>query len=130
MEIQQAITLKKIKFPQIQTNIVNVFLDNLGEIDINLNFEVLFPTQQSQNFVVKFDVILENKEKTFQMKCQMQALFETTLAYNDNFKNSDFVQINAPAIAFPYLRSFITNVTNNSGFNPIILPTINLTKKS
>ena len=43
----------------------------------------------------------------------------------EEFKVSDFPKINAPAIAFPYLRAFISNVTLQSGFNPVMLPSIN-----
>jgi preprotein translocase subunit SecB len=35
--------------------------------------------------------------------------------------------INAPAILFPYIRAYISTLTNLSGFKPINLPTLNLT---
>ncbi len=37
-----------------------------------------------------------------------------------------FLQINATAILFPYLRSFISNITCNAGISPLILPPINI----
>ncbi len=43
----------------------------------------------------------------------------------DEFKLSSFPKINAPAIAFPYLRAFISNVTLQAGLEPVILPSIN-----
>lgn len=44
---------------------------------------------------------------------------------NDEFMKGNFININAPAIAFPYLRAYITNISIQSGYNPIILPSIN-----
>ena len=38
-----------------------------------------------------------------------------------------FLTRNAPAILFPYLRAYITNLTSLSGIQPIILPTYNMT---
>ena len=47
---------------------------------------------------------------------------------DEKFKQSDFLTINAPAIAFPYVRSYISNLTLQSGFSPIILPSVNFVK--
>ena len=55
----------------------------------------------------------------------MAFLFQMDENVTNDFRDSDFVKINAPAIAFPYLRSYISNLTLQSGFSPIILPSIN-----
>lgn len=47
---------------------------------------------------------------------------------DEAFKVSNFPKINAPAIAFPYIRAFISNLTLQSGFDPVILPSINFVK--
>ena len=46
----------------------------------------------------------------------------------EDFKLSSFPKINAPAIAFPYLRAFVSNLTLQSGLEPVILPSINFVK--
>ncbi len=43
----------------------------------------------------------------------------------EEFKLSSFPKVNAPAIAFPYLRAFVSNFTLQSGLEPVILPSIN-----
>lgn len=43
----------------------------------------------------------------------------------EDFKLSSFPKVNAPAIAFPYLRAFVSNLTLQSGLKPVILPSIN-----
>ena len=42
----------------------------------------------------------------------------------DNLNNLFFV--NAPALLFPYIRAYISTLTNLSGFDPINLPTLNM----
>ena len=37
-----------------------------------------------------------------------------------------FICHNAPAILFPYIRAYISNITALGGIAPIILPTLNL----
>lgn len=47
---------------------------------------------------------------------------------DEKFKNSSFPIVNAPAIAYPYLRAAIANITLQSGLRPIMLPSINFSK--
>ena len=55
----------------------------------------------------------------------MLFLFQVDQIVDEEFKQSDFIKVNAPAIAFPYVRSYISNLTLQSGFAPIILPSVN-----
>ena len=41
-------------------------------------------------------------------------------------KLKTFIGLNAPAILFPYLRAYVSNITALSGMQPIIMPTLNL----
>ena len=36
-----------------------------------------------------------------------------------------FLQVNAPAIAYPYLRAYVTTICVNSGYTPLLLPPVN-----
>jgi len=40
-----------------------------------------------------------------------------------------FFNTSAPAILFPYIRAYISALTSLSGINPVILPTLNLSKR-
>lgn len=44
---------------------------------------------------------------------------------DEEFKNSLFPKVNAPAIAFPYLRAAIANMTLQAGLPPLMLPSFN-----
>ncbi len=41
---------------------------------------------------------------------------------------SQFFYVNAPALLFPYIRAYISTLTNLSGFEAINLPTLNMTR--
>lgn len=53
------------------------------------------------------------------------AEFETDEPIDQEFMDGHFPSVNAPAIAYPFLRSYVSTVTLNSGVEPMILPTIN-----
>lgn len=82
-----------------------------------------YPEDNNKAFGV--GLFIELKDNEFSLKVEMVFLFELDSIIDDEFKNSDFPKINAPAIAFPYVRSFISNITLQSGFAPVILPSIN-----
>ncbi|MBQ5941769.1 protein-export chaperone SecB [Massilia sp. AB1] len=59
------------------------------------------------------------------------AEFEVADSENSEYKVTDdtlrdtFMQVNAPAIAYPYLRSFVSIICVNAGQDPTILPPVN-----
>lgn len=85
-----------------------------------------FPDDNNKEFGIGF--IINVKDAEFKISMEMAFLFQVDQLVDDRFKQSDFIRINAPAIAFPYVRSYISNLTLQSGFNPIILPSVNFVK--
>jgi len=85
------------------------------------SFNEEYPT----SFAIIFDITLENHEKTFVLKVKAIAQFETDKPIDEEFKYSPFLIITAPAIAYPYLRAFISNLLLNCGYEPRWLPTLN-----
>lgn len=81
------------------------------------------------HFAITFKSEFQIKEG-FILKVEYQSIFETDVLIDDNFKNSRFITVNAPAIAFPFFRAFIATFLTSSGFEPIILPSINFLKLS
>ena len=80
----------------------------------------------SKEFGIGFRINIKDEE--FNILMEMVFLFELVEDIDEKFKQSDFLTINAPAIAFPYVRSYISNLTLQSGFSPIILPSVNFVK--
>ncbi len=79
-----------------------------------------------KEFFIGFKMTL--KGSGFNIEIEMHFSFEADEALNDDFKNSPFMKINAPAIAFPYLRAYISNVTLQSGYDAVVIPSVNFVK--
>ena len=69
------------------------------------------------------------KNEIFDLEIEFVAVFGTSEIIDESFKESIFVKSSSPAIAFPYLRSFISTLTLNAGLPPFILPAYNFTKE-
>lgn len=97
--------------------------ENTFSLDAKSRFQ---ENEETNNFEVIFK--LEVSDKAFDLVVEAIFNFETDSSITENFKLSHFPKVNAPAIAYPYLRAFISNVTLQSGLEPVILPTINFVK--
>ena len=82
-----------------------------------------FPEDIDDSFGVGFEI--DVKDNDFDLFVEAIFMFKLDEKITEEFKLSNFPKINAPAIAFPFLRSYISNLTLQSGFDPVILPSIN-----
>ncbi len=119
----------QIKLEHIYYNDVNLKVGSLDkstttklQTSLNFNSEII-KDDELNKFTVHF--LLNLKNKNFDLSVNSVALFLTDVKLGSEFLDSDFCNINAPAIAFPYIRTYVSNLTLNSGFNPIILPSFN-----
>ncbi|EAQ2662450.1 hypothetical protein GNZ01_22985 [Escherichia coli] len=105
-----------------------LFVDAEGrkiESGFALRFKPIFD-ENPREFSVLFDFyyITENDRA---LRVEFQSVFETDKDIDDSFKESKFPVVNAPAISFPFLRSFVANFLMTSGYTPILLPSFNFT---
>lgn len=95
----------------------------------NLDLDNLLFQDSPNHFVKVFKVELNfespDKDEIYDMSVEYHALFECGMNITEDFLNGDFVKISAPAIGFPYVRSFISTFSVQGGIPPIILPSIN-----
>lgn len=91
---------------------------------LNLDYKALYDAQDSTLFSILFKIRLEQANQVF-IKCEHITKFKCSESIDDAFKTGDFPKINAPAIAFPFLRSFIATVSLNAGYSTFWLPSIN-----
>ncbi len=84
--------------------------------------------------------LIKPKESTFQLTLGVKIEDENNTLLIDITAESDYIfdsevdketlknlfYINAPALLFPYIRAYISTLTNLSGIKPITLPTLNL----
>lgn len=108
--------VEKFTFDQIEAP--------LDEDEIGLSYFTAFNDELKNSFIVKFELALKSKEG-FSFFINYVAFFETDQEFDDTFKISHFPLENAPAIAYPFLRSFISTITVNAGYSPVLIPTVN-----
>jgi preprotein translocase subunit SecB len=99
------------------------FNEENGKDEFELDFNAVF--LKDNKFKVKFYLTLYNNKDGYYIKADYDTIFETSEQITEDFKESNFPNINAPAIAFPFLRSFISFITLTAGHNSILLPSIN-----
>lgn len=81
---------------------------------------------KDSNFQLNLGVKIEDENKSF--KIEIDAVANYSFQNKEGLENlEDLFFVNAPALLFPYLRAYISTLTNLSGFEPINLPTLNMT---
>lgn len=109
-----------------------------GESPDGLIFEVNYgpaiSEDDSKRFIITFDLSLveplKEGEKTTIIKGSFMGLFSSSEDLDDEFLNSPFVKINAPAILYPFIRAYISTITINASLEAILLPTLNFAARA
>lgn len=104
-------------------------LQNGEEAVDGLRFSPAYNDERPKEFAVIFDLKLP-LESTNQLLVSYLAVFETAEEITEEFKNSHFPKVNAAAVAYPYLRAFVSQFTALAGFEPHTLPIRNFVKAS
>jgi preprotein translocase subunit SecB len=135
MSTNSPIVQNAIRLVKFTVNAVNfesksqIDEDASSKLSISISVSTAFSETESRNFIVSFDLSISSKNsEDLKISIKASALFETETIINDEFKNSGFVKTNSPAIAFPFLRSYVNTLTVNSGIKPIILPSFNFSR--
>jgi len=80
---------------------------------------------QANLFKLLLYVEVFTKEDDLLIGVEAEAVFAFSDIREDQLMN--YFLGNAPAIMFPYIRAYIGTLTIQSGFSPILLPTLNMT---
>lgn len=125
-ELQHAIRMISFLVNFVDFSVKNPFDSNIPEgLEVNIAYSNLFNEKDTTHFTVNLELEIKSPDSTFMLQVKSMALFQTQSPIDAAFKESPFVSVNAPAIAFPFLRSFITTLTSNAGLKPLILPAFN-----
>lgn len=122
-----------LKFLGCRIKSVNLIIeDNAIELDksnleVSMNITHKIDPKKSEFFYSEFEVKVYSEDKSLDLHLFAVAFFQSTQALSEDFNDSPFLKISVPAIVFPYIRSFISTLTVNSGINPIVLPIFNFT---
>jgi len=119
------ISFKFINFLVKESHII---LNEQGEFKISVDFKPIGYIFKSLNqFHLELNIEVKEESNKFNIKLSTIAVFEFDSEIDIEKYSSSLFIVNAPAIAFPYLRAYITNLTAQSGLFTITLPTFNLT---
>ncbi|MDO4722114.1 protein-export chaperone SecB [Porphyromonas circumdentaria] len=80
--------------------------------------------EAKKTFLLTLRVLIRDEEKNLDFSMVIKGFFEYEV---DKIQDLlPYISTNAPAILFPYVRAYISNITALGGMPPIILPTWNL----
>lgn len=80
--------------------------------------------EDNKMFILTLNVLVKDKKSSLEVKMTVTGKFKYET--NDIQELVPYLGFNAPAIMFPYIRAYITNITALGGMLPIILPTLNM----
>jgi preprotein translocase subunit SecB len=115
---------------QFKNYFINHSLLELKKGDVSENINISFNPKGLINknksfFQLQLMVNIEDENKIINVEINAIANFLFDRKIEENQLNNYFYT-NAPALLFPYIRAYISNLTTLSGVQPIILPTLNL----
>jgi preprotein translocase subunit SecB len=126
VEVSNQIQLKfhGVDFPVINLNSEEHFLQgDENNIDIDITPKVFYPKELPEYFKIIQEIKL-TADNYFSLFIVAVGTFEIKADIDEKIKKA-FVNVNAPAIMFPYIRSFISTLTTNLGnvTGPLTIPT-------
>lgn len=80
-------------------------------------------------FAIVFNIAIDLEEGPH-LELEHMSIFQIDEEVTPELLKSPMIKTNAAAIAFPFVRSFLSQVTLISGYQPIILPSINFAKQA
>lgn len=111
------------------------YLYEFGEGEENIpsiSYEAVFPKEDKNTFFIHFKIEInkpdEEHEDFGSLEVDFLARFSHKEEITQEFRDSHFPRVNAPAIAYPFLRAFINTLFINAGYESVLLPTYNFTK--
>lgn len=92
------------------------------------SFDLSYKSQIDNNdkklLIVRFKI--EVLSSRFRLRLDISYIFGCTEEIDEQEEmTNSLINVNVPAIAFPFIRAYISTVTLQSGFSPVLLPSIN-----
>ena len=83
---------------------------------------------ENGTFLLTMDFSVKDSNDAYHINCKCVGYFKFKVEENDELTLSNYFYTNAPAIVFPYIRSYIASVTALSGLPAVHLPLVNFPK--
>lgn len=120
--IESVLKAKKIVFDHLEFKRLN-FRNEKEDQPLDINFSTEIGALENQNtYHVSMEVKATKKEE-YEAIVKISGFFEVE---NDDPDAETFINQNAVAILFPYIRSELTLLTSQPDTIPIILPVMNI----
>lgn len=101
--------------------------DKKNRDQFSFDLDVVFSEVDSAQFMVTIQAELTKKDQ-YLMQMVFVSEFKVDRDIDEAFKTSKFPYVNAPAIAYPFFRSFVANTLVNAGWDVHYLPSVNFEK--
>ncbi len=123
VSVQPKLMFHGVDFINIKFD-TNQQYDNEAGIDLNIDPKVFYPENETNFFKIFMEVSI-HCENFFDLNLVGIGNFEFDKEFENLELKKTFINTNAPAIMFPYIRSFITTLTTNLGnvTGAIVIPT-------
>lgn len=95
-----------------------------GEFEVNIQHITQINDENEDLFRTVFIININGKGNSFSLQVQAIGNFEILGKLPKNVKEN-YLNISSPSIIYPYVRAFISNITLQSGMNPITIPPMN-----
>ena len=113
----------------LRTNVHELHLHpDSGEQEESFKCMPVYRADQSRSFAVFMNVRCQLKP-TGLLELKFISVFETTEDINEEFKNGHFPKVNAPAVAYPYVRALVSQLSVLMGREVYTLPIRNFVKR-
>lgn len=114
MEItnQARLSFSGVDILEVKFSAKKPFVGN-DEINVSCTPYALLPKEQANTFHIIMDVEV-SCESYFELSLKAVGLFKLSEDINETLKKQ-FVNINAVAIMFPYVRAFVSTFSSNTG---------------
>lgn len=125
--IQNQIRLVAFKAANVRFTTTDRDPNKQEEPKFDLKLSDILVEEQPNLFAKVFHIttIIFLEHEVLELNVEFHTLFECSGNISSAFLETDFAKISAPAIGFPFVRSFISTISLQGGYPPIILPSIN-----
>jgi len=91
--------------------------------DSSFQYEKHFSEDDKKSFAITFKLKMKTPD------CDLDIVYASFFLSDEEISEEDhdskFYKVNAPAIGYPFLRAYVANLLMSSGFNAVMIPTIN-----
>lgn len=126
MEVKDQVKMRFHGVDILKTDFISYsHVKGAPELKTNINAKVFFPKENPNVFQIVMDVLIRADE-FFSLSIVALGVFELNVELDKEPSiKKQFINSNAPAIMFPFVRSFINTFTANLGnvTGTIVLPT-------